>query len=341
MHNIAEFGTITGEKVHCISLKNKKGTELKVLTLGATWHSFNFQDAHGKLRDIIVSPKSLKGYLQQNDLRPYYFGSSIGRYAGRISTEKCRLNGKPLQLSNIEGVHLHGGSGGLHSKIWKISDISLDKNPYLTLTCTSGHLEEGYPGNLSVSVTYILTERDQVKIVYEATTDTDTILNLTNHAYFNLAETSVLGSSLQVGSETLLETDEKLIPTGNYLSIAGTPYDFGSLKKLGQITEVGDLDNCFIFKKNGSGPQLIMFSEQSGIRLQMESNQPAVVIYAPRTLKFALPPKNEGWKHMEYPALCIEPQNFPDAPSNDNFPSSLLKKGERYRNEILYDFSLK
>lgn len=339
--HISEFGIYNGQKVHCITLKNSRGTELQVMTLRATWNALKLFDKNDHLVDVVVRPKTLKDHVLQYRHRPYYFGSTVGRYAGRISDQHIMLNGRKVSLEFSNGVHFHGGSSGMHSKIWHIDKVHHEENPYVSLSCASPHLEVGYPGNLSITATYTLTEDNHVMIVYEATTDADTILNLTNHVYFNLGKTSLLNHNLQLVSESILETDDRLIPSGNYLSVTNTPYDFGKLRGLKQITKVNGLDTCYVLKKEAEKPNAALYCEKSGIRMEMYTNQRAVVIFAPSTLEFAVPPKEEIWERMEYPALCMEAQNFPDAPNHTNFPSSILKKEEVYRNETMFNFSLK
>lgn len=336
--HISEFGVFNGEIVHCISLTNKVGTVLRVLTWGATWHALELNDKNGTRRDVIVGPKNFEGYQQQTKKQAYFFGNTIGRYAGRIAERKEITNEHLANLEFEKGVHLHGGLNGLHNKIWEIVELNSGEEPSVVLGCESANLEEGYPGNLTIKVNFSLSAQNTVNITYHASSDSDTILNLTNHAYFNLGDNSVENHPCQIASKKILETDEKLIPTGNFIPTSGTSFDFYNSKELSQIKKLGGLDTCFVLDK--VPPQLMLFSKSSGIKLEIETNQPAAVIFAPKHIAFASEPKNQLWSEIEYPAICFETQNFPDAPNHPNFPSCILKKGETYRNETSFNFNL-
>lgn len=311
---------------------------LKVLTWGATWHALELVDKTGMPRDVVVAPKTFSGYLKQSKTRPYFFGNSIGRYAGRLSNPKIRVNNQEIELKLNDGVHLHGGENSPRNKVWEIVNVNSGNNPSVTLAYESPHLEEGYLGNVSINVKYTLGEDDRVQLHYEATTDTETIINLTNHTYFNLDGESVGNHVLQVQSSSILDTDRKLIPTGKIIVTEGTPYDFQDRKKISQIKGIGELDTCFILEK--VKPQIKLFAEQSGIELEIESNQPAAVIFCPKDIAFAEEPKNVQWVQQAYPAVCFELQNYPDAPQHSHFPSCLLRENETYQNKTAYNFKV-
>ncbi len=337
--SISVFGAIQEQTVHVIKLTNSHGTEIQVLTYGATWHAFTFSDNKNRMHDVIVSPKSMEGYLAQFDVIPYYFGATIGRYAGRIAKGQFQLNDQSYQLYEEDGVHLHGGPKGIHSKIWQITSIHEGRNPSVSLSCQCRHLEDGYPGNLKVNATYRLTENNEVKITYEAVSDWDTVLNLTNHAYFNLGEDSVLDHQLQIHSDTILEVDDKLLPSGKLLPISKSPFDFQELRELSPIKAIDGLDHCFAIAPDTRHDQIRLKSPKSGLCLEVATNQPAVVVYAPQQLRFAKTPKNEKWPRLEFPSICLETQHFPDAPNHAHFPSAVLKSGVRYNNTTHYKFS--
>ena len=338
--NISEFGVFNGQKVYCISLTNKRGTVLKLLTWGATWHALELEDIKGIRRDIVVSPKTFEGYLFQEKTQPYYFGNSIGRCAGRLSDKRKVWYNQKFELEFQDGFHLHGGKSNMRNKIWEIISLNTTvENPSVTLGYHSPHLEEGYPGEVLIKACYKLKDNNKVQISYTATSNTDTILNLTNHAYFNLGENSVESHLCQIASGKILETDDKLIPTGRFVATKGTPFDFQNPKKLSQIREVRGLDTCFVLEKER--PQIKLHSKISGIELQVETNQPSAVIFAPKNISFAAEPKSDYWGTSEYPAICFETQNYPDAPNQPNFPSSLLKMGETYQNKTSFKFNLK
>ncbi|HET8753083.1 MAG TPA: aldose epimerase family protein [Salinimicrobium sp.] len=308
-----------------VALRNSRNTVLEILNFGAAIFSLNFSNSI----NVIIAPKNpedflLPEYKQHNKC----FGASIGRYAGRISNGEISIDGKEHQLFTRDGVHLHGGNFGFAYKLWKIKEVKKGENPSVLLTYFSEDGEEGYPGNLSVSVRYTLTEEDEVLIEYEAITDKETVVNLTNHAYFNLnGAGNIKDHFLRLNSEKVLEVDQKLFPTGTFLDTKGTKMDFSEGKKLGEIT----LDDVFPLKKDREG-EIILKGNHSGISLSIKSNQPAVVVYVPEKLPI-------DWDYQteiseEKPSICLETQNFPDAPHHENFPSARLGAGEKY-----YSFS--
>lgn len=225
---------------------------------------------------------------------------------------------------------------GFQYRFWNIDSVSEGENPQAVLSYHSEHLEEGYPGNLKVQVTYQLTEDNQVKITYRAETDRDTIVNLTNHAYFNLnGSGSVSDHFMQVNASKILELDERNLPTGNLTKLKNHPKDHRESKLLGNR----ELDDVYVLDTMENETQVQLFSPLSGIKLKLKSNQPVVVIYSPESLP-------DKWQYLaqideKFPAVALEAQNYPDAPNFRNFPSSLLKKGEVYENEIVYSFSVK
>lgn len=339
--DISEFGFHNGKKIECISLRNGMGSELQLITLGATWHSFTILDSNDNFNDVLVGPKTLEGHIGQYDLHPYYFGTSVGRYAGRISNGEFHLNGQNYPLDKKDGIHLHGGAQGLHSKIWKIDMVNGGQNPSITLSCASIHLEGGYPGNVSFGVTYRLSENNEVEITYTANTDRDTFLNLTNHAYFNLGTDSILNHEFEISSDTTLEMDENLIPTGKLQPINGSAYDFTSPEKLKKIEAIEGLDNYYVFKEVTDLPQIRLYSPKSGIELKVMTNQPGAVIFTPIRLNFSGVPKNRKKGLVKFPAICLETQCYQNAPNVKAFPSSLITPNQNYMATSVYSFSIK
>lgn len=335
---IESFGTIGDRQIDLISLRNEKGTTFQCLTYGAIWHSLVIKDKNDQHLDVVVSPKGLHGYLEQYDGKPYYFGTCIGRYAGRISNGCFKLRGDSYHLPEQNGVHLHGGNKGLWNKIWTVECIDEGNEPSVTLRCFSHHLEQGYPGNLEVKVTYTLKGNNELHLLFEATTDKDTVLNLTNHTYFNVSGQSILSDQLQINALNVLEVDSKLLPTGAMVSVDDTALDFRRKCSIQKIDGIGGLDDTFIFDLSSSAPQISYTSLKSGIQLDITTDQPSAVLFAPKSLDFMGSPKN-GWMGGPYPAICFETQNFPDAPNHGNFPSSVLNKGETYRSKTLYTFN--
>ncbi|MCM4155634.1 aldose epimerase family protein [Gramella sp. AN32] len=321
-----------------IELKNSKNSRLKILNFGATLFSFEIPDHKNELKQVVVGPENPEDYIT-----PEYhsankgFGGTIGRFAGRISKGKFEIEDEEYALNEIEeGVHLHGGEYGFHYKLWQVEEVSEGENPSVTLSYLSKDMEEGYPGNLSVRAKYTLTEDNMIKIRYSATTDKTTVVNLTNHSYFNLnGEGGVGDHFLQVNASKILELGPDNLPTGNLIKLKDNPKDYKESKLVGDR----DLDDVYITDIAEDEIQAQLFSPLTGIKLRVKSNQPVLVIYSPETL-----PKTFKYTldlDESYPAMAIEAQNFPDAPNFRNFPSSLLEPGETYKNNINFIFSVK
>ncbi|MEM9075451.1 MAG: aldose epimerase family protein [Bacteroidota bacterium] len=335
--SIQLFGHIGDNEVHLVTLKNQHGTTFQCITYGAIWHSYIIKDKYNKEVDVVVGPKSLKGYVDQFSKNPYFFGACVGRYAGRISNGNFTIDGTTYNLPHQHGVHLHGGNQGLGKKIWKVEQLSEGENPAVTLSCSSIHLEEGYPGNLQVSVTYTLKENNELLVSFKANCDQDTVLNLTNHAYLNLSGSNILNDELCIKAEKTLEADEKLLPTGKLLPVTDSAYDFQKKSPIRKIEAIGGLDDTFVFKSACTENQVEYSSHKTGIHLKITTNQPAVVVFAPKNLRFEGTPKQK-WMTEGYPAICFETQNYPDAPNHKSFPSSVLPKGEIYKSWTSYTF---
>lgn len=323
-------------KIKVITLKNSNGLKLQISNLGATIICLNVPDKNNELVNVVAGLEASdydKDFYIQNGL---YLGASIGRFAGRISKGNFKLNDQEYPLYNVDGVHLHGGKVGFDKKFWAIESLSEDANPVVIFSCESKNMEEGYPGNLKVKVSYQLTEENQVKVKYSATTDADTPINLTNHAYFNLnGKDSILDHNLQLNSIGYLEVNDQLIPSGNIIPSKGTRFDFSEKEVIGREDFVG-FDDCFILGQDEL--KAVLEAPKTGIKMEVYTNQPASVIYTPVQLP-DLPYKNDI-KYSNFSAICFETQNFTDAPNNENFPSSILKPGETYVNLSVYKFTI-
>jgi aldose 1-epimerase len=263
---------------------------------------------------MCVYLKSPEDYLAD----PFNIGACVGRFAGRLSGGKLDLAGESFSLANTGGVTLHGGARGFSKRYWKIHAVieSPDKSE-VSLTYRSGHLEEGFPGNLKAKVTYTLN-KNVLSIRFEATTDRPTMVNLTNHTYFKLDSQPLISHyllTLKAGKRT--ETDSRLIPTGRLLDVSGTPYDFRTERNLGDF----NLDTPFLLESNSDFAARLT-SAVSGIRLTIKTNQPAMVIYTPDA----------------FAGICFETQNLPDAPRFSHFPNARLNPGETYVNESHFIF---
>ncbi|MGS2740428.1 aldose epimerase family protein [Sinomicrobium sp. M5D2P17] len=301
---------------------------------GATIQQLIVKDKDGNDVNVVLGFETEEDYKDN----PFYIGASIGRYAGRISKGGFSLNDTDYKLHQENGVHLHGGRNGLNKKNWNLEKTESEgENPFVTYAVTSPDLEEGYPGTLKVSVTYQLTG-NSLKITYEATTDKTTIINLTNHAYFNLeGKNSILNHELKLNSEVFVELDDKLLPTGDFLSVKGTTYDFLTPEVIGTKPEFSGIDDVFVLK--GEDPAATLYSPETGIEMNVSTNQRATVIFTPKDLgkkKFL-----NGTEYGTFSSICFEAQTFPDAPNQPDFPSAVLEPGETYRNETVLQFGVR
>ena len=315
------------EKLQLIRLKNKKNTELVVLNFGATIFSLNIGGTN-----VIVGPADPDTYHSEiYHTRGKFFGASVGRYAGRISGGGFEIDGINYPIFEREGVHLHGGKNGFSYKFWEVTEVNQGEDPFVILEYHSPHLEEGYPGNLHVQVKYRLSENDEVEIEYLAQTDKKTVINLTNHAYFNLnGGGDVNNHKLQIEAGHYLESNAQNYPTGKLIEVKGTEYDFNRPATVGEVP----LDTVFSLKNDKK--QVLLVGDQSGISLEVNTNQPAVVVYVPEELP-------TDWNYSfdiasERAAICLETQKFPDAPHQPRFPSAILNPGETYVNNTLWKF---
>ena len=296
------------------------------------------RNKHEDLINLVVGPKEAEEYLTkayQDENK--CFGATIGRFAGRIAKGKFKIEEEEYQLDEVkQGVHLHGGANGFQYRLWEIEKVDEGENPSVTLSYTSEHLEEGYPGKLEVTAKYTLTAENEIKISYSAKTDRDTIVNITNHSYFNLnGSGSVSDHFMQIHATKILELNEENLPTGNLTRLKNNPKNYIENKLLGNR----ELDDVYILDVMDDESQAQLFAPLSGIKMKLSSNQPVLVIYSPEKLP-------EDWTYLseidsKYPAVALEAQNYPDAPNFRNFPSSLLKPGELYENNIIYAFSVK
>lgn len=342
------FGkTPGGEAVEIYTLTNSKKAEARIMTYGGTVVSLKVPDRKGKFDDVVLGYDTLDGYLKDTS----YLGSLIGRYGNRIAKGKFALNGVEYTLVRNNGEnHLHGGTKGFDKVVWKAKS-SVNKNgARLELTYLSRDGEEGYPGNLSVKVIYTLTENSELKIDYSATTDKDTVLNLTNHAYFNLAGAGsgdILGHQMQINADRFTPTDSGSIPTGELRSVKGTPFDFTAPAAIGARIEQADeqlkfgsgYDHNFVLNKNGRSPSLAatVFEPGSGRVMEVYTTEPGVQFYAGNFLSGA---KGKNGKiYLRRHGFCLETQHYPDSPNKPQFPSVVLKPKQTYTQTTVYKFT--
>lgn len=341
-----DFGkTEKGEALSLYTLKNRNGVELAVTNYGARVVSLKSPDARGILADIVTGFESAKGYLGENP----YFGAVVGRYGNRIAKGKFSLEGKEYTLAKNNGENsLHGGKVGFDRAVWTGHAEQAGDTEKVTLTYLSKDGEEGYPGNLNVTVTYTLTNTDEIRIDYLATTDKPTVLNLTNHTYFNLAgqdKGNILGQVMQINADKYTPVDAGLIPTGELRDVTGTPFDFRKPTVIGaRINDNDDqlklgkgYDHNFVL--NRTGPGLVMAAKaldpESGRELEVWTTEPGVQFYTGNFLDGTVLGK-DAVTYQQRAAFCLETQHFPDSPNHPDFPSTELKPGQEYKTSTVW-----
>ena len=317
------------------TLRNKNGLEAQFIAYGAALTSLKIPLKNGDFADVVLGFDTLENYKKSFDIQSSpYMGAIVGRFAGRISNGKFSLNGKEYLLHlNNNGNSLHGGKNSFSQKEWHIISQESGENPSVAFAYTSPDLEENYPGQLSVEVAYTLTENDELIIEYSATSSEDTIINLTHHSYFNLEghDNSIENQELFVNANQLVQTDSNNIPTGKLINLEGHAFDFRKGRKC-----PSNIDNTFVISDNEK-VCATLFSKKNGIQMDVITTQPGVHIFVGGNC----PDDLRGKQNSKYHALsgiCFETQNFPDAPNHENFPSAILRKGEKYEHTTIYKF---
>ena len=348
VQSVIPFGEVDGQKVNLYTLKNKNGVVVKITNYGGIITSISTPDKDGKVEDIVLGYDSLKGYL--NKETPY-FGALVGRYGNRIAKGKFKLDGKEYSLVINNGVnHLHGGTKGFDKVVWQAEEIKTDSSQGLNLQYTSKDMEEGYPGTLKVSVKYTLFNDNSLRIDYEATSDKNTVINLTNHSYFNLAgkgAKDILNHEVSLNSSAFLPVDKDLIPTGKSKNVEGTPFDFRKLTPIGkhindkdeQIKFGGGFDHCWVLdkKENSLSLAATVVEPQSGRKMEVFTTEPGIQFYTGNFLDGKIKGKNDAVYNYRS-GLCLETEHFPDSPNQKNFPTVVLKSGETYKTTTIYKF---
>lgn len=340
------FGTVDGQPVTLYTLKNAHGAEAKIMNYGGIVQSLIVPDRHGKLADVVLGYDHLEGYLKETP----YFGALVGRYGNRIGKARFTLDGHTYTLAANNGPNsLHGGLKGFDKKVWHVVKATGNS---LELQYTSPDGEEGFPGTLKVTATYTLTDDNALRLDYKATTDKPTIVNLTQHSYFNLAgqgNGDILGYQVYINSEKITPVDKELIPTGEYLPVAGTPFDFRKPTAIGarindpnpQLQYGPGYDHNWVINKPAGklGLMARVTDPQSGRVLEVLSTEPGLQFYAGNFLDGSITGKG-GAVYQRRTGFCMEPQHFPDSPNKANFPSVVLRPGQTYHNTIIYKFSV-
>ena len=344
----APFGhTATGVAVERYTLRNARGMEAQIATYGGIVTRLTAPDRHGHYADVVLGYDSLDEYLKSSP----YFGALVGRYGNRIARGRFTLDGTAYTLAVNNGPNsLHGGMVGFDKVVWKVTGaVVTPQGPQLTLHYLSRDGEEGYPGNLAVTAVYTLTEDDALRLEFSATTDKDTVINLTQHSYFNLRGTGdVLGHIVTIPADRYTPVDSTLIPTGELRSVAGTPFDFRHPTAIGariaqrdeQLKTAKGYDHNWVLNKVPGKLAIVAIIDEpsSGRRLEVSSTEPGLQFYTGNFLDGTLTGK-DGHVYPFRGGLTVEPQHFPDSPNQASFPSVVLHPGQTYRNTIVYRFS--
>ncbi len=342
--------TKDNKKVDLYSFKNENGMQVDIINYGGIITSLKVPDKNGETEDIVLGYNKLEDYINENP----YFGSIIGRYANRIAKGKFNLNGNQYTLAtNNDENHLHGGDIGFDKVIWEAETKINSNSSSLILKYLSRDMEEGYPGNLYTTVTYKITNDNSVEIKYEAQTDKTTVINLTQHSYFNLSgdfNQSILNHKVKINSNQFLPVNKSLIPTGNKLNVSMTPFDFRNYKEIKRDINVDNLqlnygngyDHCWVLNDYKNGYRLVAsaFHEESGRLMEVYSDQPGLQFYTGNFLDGSLPQKEEGFYNFRS-GFCMETQHFPNSPNQPDFPSVTLNPNEKYNSKTTYKFKIK
>lgn len=339
---------IDGKKVSLWTLCNKNGLEMTVSNYGAKVVSLLVPDKNDQLVDVVTGYNSIDDYLKSGEI---YFGAAIGRYGNRIANGKFSLEGVEYKLAQNNGSNnLHGGPKGYHAVVWDVVQID---DATLELSYFSQDMEEGFPGNLSIKMIYQLTDDNEFLIDYFAETDKTTICNLTNHTYFNLSgegSDTILDHVLKINADAYLPTNDEAIPLGNIADVKGTPMDFTSPKEIGkdidsdfEALKLGNgYDHNYVINKNTADitPAAILYSPLSNIQMEVSTDQPGVQLYSGNFMNGTEIGK-AGKAYLKRAAVCLEAQCFPDSPNQKQFPSVVLKPGEKYRQTTIHKFKIK
>ncbi len=343
--------TPDGQVVDLITLRNGKGLEMTVLTYGGVIMSLKTPDATGALDDIVLGFDDLKSYVEKSP----YFGCLIGRYGNRIAKGKFSIDGTAYTLAtNNNGVnHLHGGNKGWDKAVWGFEPFQNAKGVGVVLTHTSKDGDEGYPGTVKAKVTYTLTDANQLIVDYEATTDKATVINLTQHTYFNLAgakANDILGHELTLNAAQYTPVDDTLIPTGQIAPVEGTPFDFRASTKIGarigqdneQLTRGKGYDHNFVLTRTGAGlsEAARVVEPLTGRTMTVATTEPGIQFYSGNFLDGTRVGKG-GRVYPQRSGFCLETQHYPDSPNQPTFPSTVLRPGDKYSTQTVFTFGVK
>jgi aldose 1-epimerase len=341
--------TATGETVERYTLTNAKGASVQIITLGGTVTSIKVPDRAGALGEVTLGFDGLEGYLKPHP----FFGVLVGRYGNRIGNATFTLDGKTYTLAKNNGENsLHGGQKGFDKYVWKAREVPSRDGLAIELTHVSPDGDEGFPGALTATVVYTWTDANGLRIDYTATTDKPTVVNLTNHAYFNLssgAASTILDHELMLAADHFTPVDKGLIPTGEIRAVKGTPFDFTTSRKIGQHIDAtdeqiqfgGGYDHNFVLKGNAGSMRMAarVVERTSGRVMDVTTTEPGVQFYTGNFLDGTLVGRG-GTTYGKRAGFCLETQHYPDSPNKPKFPSVVLRPGEKYRTSTQYTFSV-
>ncbi len=345
----SSYGTLSsGEEIRLFTLTNSQGMEVGIITYGGIVTSIKVPDKAGNMGEVTLGFDDLKGYEGTHP----FFGALIGRYGNRIAKGKFTLEKTTYSLALNNGPNsLHGGNKGFDKRVWEGDSFESEEGVGVKLSYTSEDGEEGYPGNLSVTVLYTLTPDNSLKIDYSASTDAPTVVNLTNHAYFNLKDagaSDILGHELQMHAESITPVDSTLIPTGEFMQVEGTAFDFRNSTPIGQRIDAEEeqiifgkgYDHNYIFARSTEGLEKVItvYEPTSGRVMEVLTTQPGVQFYSGNFLDGTLTGRG-GTIYQHRSGLCLETQHYPDSPNQPNFPSTRLDPGQSYQHSTVYRFS--
>lgn len=345
-----DFGVAPdGQKVNKYTLQNFNGMEVDVLTYGGIISRWTAPNKNGLYENVVIGYDNLDQYLESTP----YFGALIGRYGNRIDKGQFEIDGEVYQLDKNDGTnHLHGGNTGFDKVVWSASAHEEDNRAVLVLEYFSKDGDGGYPGNLAVKIVYTLTNNNELIVDYEAETDKKTIVNMTQHSYFNLSadfNNTILDHELMLNADKIVVVNEILIPTGELAEVRGTPFDFTTAKIIGEDIEVKDdqlvkgrgFDHCWVLNNQGSfGKAAELYHPLSGRNLEVYTSEPGIQFYSGNFLDGTLPIPGGG-TYAPRTGLCLETQHYPDSPNQPDFPSVILEPGHKYQSRTTFRFSVK
>jgi aldose 1-epimerase len=344
-----KFGTTKqGRPVNAYTFSSQAGMEVSILDYGAIIHSIKVPDKNGKLDEITLGYDTLDQYQSLNQ----FFGAFVGRFANRIRNGTFHLDGKEIGVSkNSNDNHIHGGFTGFDQKSWQADVFDTEEGKALCLELTSEDGDQGFPGRLQVKLIYELTRDNGLKLTYSATTDAPTIINLASHTYFNLSgdpNMSILNHQLQINADLITAIDQQCIPTGEFMDVAGTPFDFRSFYSIGeridsdhtQMTYGGGYDHNYVLQKDSSkglSHAATVIEPVSGRKMALFATQPGLQFYSGNSLEKTRGKQGKTIKRRH--GFCLEAQHFPDSPNHEYFPSTRLDPGQEYHHQLVLRFS--